>query len=281
MSIIKKVDKIDLKIPNTNYNTLGNNRNNTIPLNKGKTEGITETMIIEAPIPKPKPPFPDQDPTIVREYSNENLEIQSKNMDESFDYEECQKKFNEYMQNYSDKGTRDKTVAATIFLTTQVPKMPYFRGGGHYHSNDASELKGIQTSWNGKKSRYGTLDCSGLVSWSLVNGGYPLKKIMLADQLKNLGKNYKLGNKEAINKVKEGDLVWTSGHIGIVVKTNKEQNEIVVAHESGSGSGMNLTTINTESNTITKDSIGSTGNNRTGKKNYFKNIVSIEYPDEK
>ena len=48
---------------------------------------------------------------------------------------------------------------------------------------------------------------------------------------------------------------------------------------SGSGKGMNLTTIDTQTGLVVADDVGLTGNSRVGEK-YFENIILWNYNDE-
>lgn len=68
------------------------------------------------------------------------------------------------------------------------------------------------------------LDCSGFVSWTLLNGGFDVKDsgagdiISIKDDLYDLGKKEKL-NKTLLNsaKIKVGDLIAYPGHMALIV----------------------------------------------------------------
>ncbi|MBQ9011250.1 MAG: C40 family peptidase [Bacilli bacterium] len=200
-------------------------------------------------------------------------------------------------------GTRERAVAAAVFLATNFPKLPYFWGGGHSESYE--EMLGINRKLGssqivteaygeeyiqGQSYTYG-YDCSGFVSWCLINAGYPnFTRTEVVRELNNIEGSQRIGiaSEGAIEKVKPGDLaIIGDSHIGIVIDVNKETNEITIAHESGSGGGMNITTQSTLTGKITADDLGSTNDiNQNNKEiqpridqNYFTEIVLMDYPD--
>lgn len=201
-------------------------------------------------------------------------------------------------------GTRNRAVVAAKFLSTEFPKMPYFWGGGH--DKQVTELKGIDLNWGklqtvtvggshdykvGNQYLY-SLDCSGFVSWCLVNGGYSLNQVKSSTEFKNMGKQTPITDQNILKIAKPGDLAWLDGHIGIIIDVNKTNEEITVAHVSGSGGGMNITTQSTKTGKIVKDDIGANYNinvkdennkplsieSRVGE-NYFTHVISVSYPD--
>ena len=104
-----------------------------------------------------------------------------------------------------------------------------------------------------------------------------------------LGDSISITDSEVLEFTKAGDVGWMDGHVGVVIDVDKEQKEITCAHLSGSGWGMNITTINTETGLVTKDDQGAlpevdkNGNTvsavkRVGKE-YFTNVVSVPYED--
>lgn len=202
------------------------------------------------------------------------------------------------------ENTRDRTVIAAKFLSTKFPKLPYFWGGGH--DQTVQELKGIDLSWGQKKKvtkanstnykvgkeYFNSLDCSGFVSWCLVNGGYPLKYVKRASEFDIFDQKRSLTDKDILNDVKPGDLAWMDKHIGIIIDVNQETKELTIAHVSGSGGGMNITTQSTVTGKITKDDVGvnydinirDKNNNPTLLENrvgsdYFTHIIPVSYSD--
>ncbi len=205
-------------------------------------------------------------------------------------------------------GTRNKVALAAIFLATQFPKIPYFWGGGHTDTKE--EMTGINQTWGidkpivfGGDDYYiqgeqfpNSLDCSGFVTWCMLNGGYevdpyiqPSGYCLGSEDLKKLGPSKSLTDPSIFETVQVGDVGYMSGHVGIVIDVNEDKKEITFAHVSGSGYGMNITTMSTETGEIVNDILGAipkidkNGNpiprpNRIGNK-YFTDIISISYPD--
>ena len=210
------------------------------------------------------------------------------NMDDNFDYLHYQELFDKYMDLYKNGSKREKSVMAARFLATQLPKLPYFHGGGHELAMD--EFIGLNPNW-GKNATimYGSsnqkegevypyfYDCSGFVTWAMSNGGY---KFNVSDcpnslDLSKLGEKKELKNID-LSDVQAGDLAWEDGHIGMIVDVNKNNHEIKVAHTSEKGEGMNITTINTDTGKIVYDSVGSSNADRIG--DYlFTHITLMDY----
>lgn len=155
--------------------------------------------------------------------------------------------------------TRAGVVEAARFLTLHFPyKIEYFYENGrlvtngvdgegrYYHKGlylNSSRYSSISKSKNGPKawgcSLYSTpvkrkdsngLDCSGFVSWALLNGGFNSGDLgagfTSAKNLTNLG-NLKKVTSSLIksNKIKAGDLVHNyeaTGHIGIIIGVDKD-----------------------------------------------------------
>lgn len=203
--------------------------------------------------------------TITNE-EDKNLSVSTKYITPDFDYKIYQQKL-EANLNHTE-WTRNKTVAAAIFLATEFPKLPYFWGGGHECS--VEELNGINKKWGsiqqiiykgadyyafGENFPY-AYDCSGFVSWCLINGGYNITSCLNTTGLGQLGPKKSLMDSKILEEVQIGDLGTMVGHVGIIVDINKETKEISFAHISHSGWGMNITTISTETGLITKDDLG-------------------------
>lgn len=152
--------------------------------------------------------------------------------------------------------TRAGVVAAARFITLEFKyKIPYFLENGRFQKTDFSEQidgegryyhKGLYLSkdkyetirksktkpvmWGGtlyeySNSRYmkNGLDCSGFVTWALVNGGYDPGDIGAGPgewytTLPDLGVSYPITlNLLKSGKVKAGDLIGWNGHIGIII----------------------------------------------------------------
>ena len=210
------------------------------------------------------------------------------NMDDNFDYLHYQELFDKYMDLYKNGSKREKSVMAAMFLATQLPKLPYFHGGGHELSMD--KFIGLNPNW-GKNAtiKFGSdnqkegevypyfYDCSGFVTWAMCNGGYKfnVNDCPNALDLSNLGEKKELKNID-LSAVQVGDLAWRKGHVGMIVDVSKTNHEIKVAHTSYSGEGMNITTINTDTGRIVYDSVGSSNVDRIGDE-YFTHITLMDY----
>lgn len=191
---------------------------------------------------------------------------------EGYDYEYYQRILDDMLNNVSD--TRSKTVVASLFLATAFPHLPYFWGGGHEYISD-----GVDPAWGSPKvvtaggsdttgkTLPNSVDCSGYVSWSLKNGGYDIDKPMVTTELKELGTTSQLKG----SSPQTGDFAYMDGHIGMVV--NVEGSKATVTHCSGSGGGMNITTLDTKTGLVIEDA---TNPERVGKE-YFDQIVHIDY----
>lgn len=78
------------------------------------------------------------------------------------------------------------------------------------------------------------LDCSGFISWVLLNGGFDVGDVGAGDIISRKDDLYDLGEKNLINdellessKVKVGDLIAYSGHMAIIVGIDGERNYYV------------------------------------------------------
>lgn len=217
-----------------------------------------------------------------------NFEVSDVNIDDNYEYFRYKYLFDKYMGLYANSSIREKSVMAAIFLATQLPKGPYFFGGGHEISMD--EFMGLNPNWGkntaivfdsndqkaGEEYPY-FYDCSGFVTWAMINGGY---KFVVDDcpnalDLSNLGEKKELKNID-LSSVQVGDLAWKQGHVGMIVDVDQANHEIKVAHTSYSGEGMNITTINTDTGKIVSDSVGSSNVNRIGQE-YFTHITLMDY----
>lgn len=75
------------------------------------------------------------------------------------------------------------------------------------------------------------LDCSGFISWVLLNGGFDVKDSGAGDNIARSDDLYDLGEKNSISnslldsgKVKVGDLIAYSGHMAIIAGIDEEGN---------------------------------------------------------
>jgi len=160
--------------------------------------------------------------------------------------------------------TRAGAVEAARFITLEFDKrVPYFYENGrlnnhsgqnyvdgegrYYHeglylnSSRYADLAATYTgpaAWGCELSQYkgaagnkspNGLDCSGFVSWALLNGGFDVKDSGAGDIPGRKDDLYDLGVKEKItnelinsDKVKVGDLIAYNGHMAIIVGIDSE-----------------------------------------------------------
>lgn len=168
----------------------------------------------------------------------------------------------EYRINEAGVNTRAGAVAAARFLTLEFPyRIHYFYENGrlitaggrsyvdgegrYYHKGlylSASKYDDILKSAYGPKmwgcsmyskiTKYKSangLDCSGYVSWALLNGGFDVGdggagiNLDRDTDLDDLGEKLKITKENlALKKVKVGDLLSTYGHIGILIGMDDE-----------------------------------------------------------
>lgn len=146
-------------------------------------------------------------------------------------------------------GTRSAVVAAATYLSEEE-EIPYFWGGKY------SE-KGVNTKWNtqqpipssgsdiqfeGVNWPYG-LDCSGFVTWAIINGGYQMDVSYTGaylDYIKPITYTFNVDNLKS-GKIKAGDLLYRDGHIAIITELDNLKGTIKVAEEKGAKYGMVVT----------------------------------------
>lgn len=174
----------------------------------------------------------------------------------------------EYKVNEAGYATRAGVVAAARFLTLEFPyRVPYFYengrvndsgvhfadGEGRYYKRglylSENKFENIIASWKGpatwgcplmnleEETRYGFypgkmmpngLDCSGFVSWTLVNGGFDPGDVGAGEneeiyQLTDTGEFTRL-TQDIVDsgKIKVGDLLNWWGHIAILIGEDAE-----------------------------------------------------------
>ena len=158
---------------------------------------------------------------------------------------------------FAGEGTRAGALAAARFLVLEFPvKVDYFYengrlnnyGGMRYVDGEGRYFhKGLYLSeskfdtivapmmgpaiwgcplrnYQSRNTRSNGLDCSGFVSWVLLNGGLDIKdsgagdNSFRDDDMNDLGERVKL-TQELVDskKIKAGDLIGRSGHIAFVI----------------------------------------------------------------
>lgn len=193
------------------------------------------------------------------------------------DWKRYQDKFDEVIRNSSSP----KEAAANIakFMAYEFPKLHYFWGGGHDIGSE-EEFMGLNRNWGqDEKVVYGgstgwaegsyfpnSFDCSGFVTWVLLNAGInigdyysgysPSSPCLNTTMINTMGDHYGFDNENLLDIIEPGDIAWQSSHTGVVVDVDKENHTITVVHISGSGQGTNVTTFDIPSGKIVADDIG-------------------------
>ena len=211
---------------------------------------------------------------------------------EYYDYKEYEGDFNKIVN--SDIDVNIKVGKLAYYMVSKFPKLPYFWGGGHNKLKE--QLLGLDRYWGSLEviKDYGSdnylvgeyypksLDCSGFVTWCLVNAGYDLSKYISKPDLDyslnscdflQIGEVFKINDEDIINIVKIGDLAYMEGHIGIICDVDYKEEVINVAHVSYSGGGSGLTKISLITSRVIYDS---ELQERVGT-NYFTDIISVNY----
>ena len=221
-------------------------------------------------------------------------------------YLKAHEDLSKYLKEYTEIITNNhllinqKVAHLALFMSKTFPKLPYFWGGGHH--NTPEELKGFDHEWGTLKpiidsgnTKYPvgklfpkSLDCSGFVTWCLVNCGFSLNQYVSSQssyalnsqEFTQLGPTFNLLDPHLLKIIKPGDLAIKKGHIGIITNVSKSKQTIKIAHLSSAVQGLNLTTISLNNGHVIKDELGPllTNNppNRLNKK-YFTKIISVNY----
>ena len=146
-------------------------------------------------------------------------------------------------------GTRAGVVAAANSLVNSLSqygvKLPYISSISSDSSLGKYKGYGVDSKWgtvgNWYSNVYGRpynqqgLDCSGLVSWALHNGGFNYLEYNSGGYLDNIGVSHSF----ASFRGQPGDLVVKYGHIGIIVGVT--DSEYLVAEEHGGENGLEIT----------------------------------------
>lgn len=146
-------------------------------------------------------------------------------------------------------GSRSAVVEAGKYLSEEE-NIPYFWGGKFYEvgvcedwnkikkvSSEGSDIQFVGDEWP-----FG-LDCSGFVSWAIINGGYKMNVSFTGDYYNYIKPNTMVFSVESLcsGKVKEGDLLFRKGHIALITDIDLDNNTIKVAEEKGAKYGMVVT----------------------------------------
>ena len=148
-------------------------------------------------------------------------------------------------------GTRAGVVTAAVSLINFLydgmgVKIPYY-WGGKYQTIGANPSFGAYTSASSKGHTHVGLDCSGFVSWAIVNGGFNFggSSTSSFDQY-SYGDNCYMSESDCIGQ--PGDLLNSTdcgggiGHVQLIVAVDEESGVYYIA-ESASGVTMNSVPI--------------------------------------
>ena len=183
-------------------------------------------------------------------------------------------KYNNILQSKIDAAgryTRKGVVAAAVYVSSEIGiKIPYFPGGCHSMSCIKNGLikgigcqkKVVHNAYKWPETLPGGFDCSGFTFWSY--GVAFNAKSYISSEMHNEGSrsttvvDEKSGKKISVkvervdlteknrayltNVLQPGDLIWTTGHIGMVISTSqlKSSGKITVADATSGGKGMQL-----------------------------------------
>lgn len=166
-------------------------------------------------------------------------------------------------------GTRDAVVAAATYLSEEE-NIPYFWGGkysevgvnGEWNTQKPIPSAGSDIQFEGVNWPYG-LDCSGFISWAIINGGFKMDVSYTGAYLDYIKPNVYTFNTQNLEsgKIKPGDLLYRNGHIAIITDLDLSKGTIKVAEEKGAEYGMVVTNTTIEDFVI---------------KNKFSDIYSME-----
>lgn len=151
-------------------------------------------------------------------------------------------------------GTRDAVVAAATYLSEEE-NIPYFWGGkyskvgvnGEWNTQKPIPSSGSNIQFEGVNWPYG-LDCSGFVSWAIINGGFKMEVSYTGAYLDYIKPNIYIFNTQNLKsgKIKAGDLLYRNGHIAIITDLDLSKGTIKVAEEKNVEYGMVVTTTTIE-----------------------------------
>ena len=194
------------------------------------------------------------------------------------DWDRYQQKLDEVIKNSKTKKEAIANIAK--FMAYEFPKLHYFWGGGHEIGNE-EDFRGLNRNWGSQETViYGlstgwkegedfpySFDCSGFVTWVLINAGIDIKDYydeynpegnacLNTTSIKGMGEHYSFGNDSLLDVIEPGDIAWQGSHTGIVIDVDKEAGTITVVHISGSGQGTNVTTFDAKTGLIVDDDLG-------------------------
>lgn len=146
-------------------------------------------------------------------------------------------------------GTRAGVVAAAVTLIAELAnkynaKIPYYWGGGHGSTDNLANgnwgSSSCRTTHGGNVYDRCGLDCSGFVGWAIYNGGFG-KATTSSDRYANLPGTQSVDlNSSPV--LQPGDLLYSSGHVILIVGVDNAKGEYKCAEAAGKDAGVLFTT---------------------------------------
>ena len=146
-------------------------------------------------------------------------------------------------------GTRAGVVAAAVTLIAELAnkynaKIPYYWGGGHGSTDNLANgnwgSSSCRTTHGGNVYDRCGLDCSGFVGWAIYNGGFG-KATTSSDRYANLPGTQSVDlNSSPV--LQPGDLLYSSGHVILIVGVDSAKGEYKCAEAAGKNAGVLFTT---------------------------------------
>ena len=153
--------------------------------------------------------------------------------------------------------TRSAVALAAEYLAKFDYKVAYSWGGKSLSTGinprwgcEARVTKEICTEKTGDmKCIYG-MDCTGYTSWAFFQAGFSKDVLRTSSQSEGMWGEFSAhkhkysfrGNQDKIKDIKPGDIVWTEGHVGIVLGTSEDRLKVANMHE-----GIQISYIKTSS----------------------------------
>lgn len=142
--------------------------------------------------------------------------------------------------------TRSAVALAADYLAKFNYKVAYSWGGKSLSTGinprwgcEARVTKEICTKKTGDmKCIYG-MDCTGYTSWAFFQAGFSKDVLRTSSQSEGMWGEFSAhkhkysfrGNQDKIKEIKPGDIVWTEGHVGIVLGTSADKLKVANMHE--------------------------------------------------
>lgn len=142
--------------------------------------------------------------------------------------------------------TRTAVAIAADYLARFSYKVAYSWGGKSLSTGinprwgcEAHVTKEICTKKTGTNECIYGMDCTGYTSWAFFQAGFSKDVLRTSSQSEGMWGNFSAhkhkysfkGNQDKISQIKPGDIVWTEGHVGIVLGTSADLLKVANMHE--------------------------------------------------